>query len=762
MAWQILIKETSFQLTIVFTKDIFKVVAELQSRYIPARHLESLRGLGKQIMNADRCWEYYFRAYKFIYLEEDKEKCNRELDSLVDLAIQWKNKEFSEAVVTLGEQLKNVTPKQRIHWRTSWLSRNFYPPIPISIVHSPVVYKVFEQANQLDCHREEYSLRMPLIPEEDFIGIEQHANVSDCSLVVSLINIHRFNKTVPEVKKLDKHLYAMNLYFNGSKDRLVVVSTSDIPTMNADHTKQMSVHSSDITDKVIELGLLKLTSMSYHSEGSNTAIDTYRICGWIPEISRINEFNFTKVVGPFKKGECLLAMGTGGFVPKNNNFGVKLRKYHDYAVLDINTEKEYVVLRDPLVKEQLLTIDFASVKRYFLQVYCNWDGSKLFHKSKDIFMYYSDNKFNPYHTLAGKPSYYIKNDSDREEYAWILLEFHIDSGKNGTAYLQEIPDRVSIVRLGFNDNSAEVGFQLLKLVLKPHERKWYFCYSSVDKMMTFRTFASSKLVTLVRSRMPACDFDCIERPIQPDRIKTLQYPDYSDHDIYFLTSIDFSIEGEPGTTVITDMVVCMETAEDLVGFQMYHWDDLDLTSPIYDEFYLNSRMFEKKDLPLTSGERYHIVASTSKPPTSKNFQCAVSGINVNADYPFGYKLRETDIRYNSMPFKLLHDIILHPNATTKFEIANRNKFNKLFIRIYPQTHEENYRYAYELKRSDTGETLFKVDRVEKRFGGIVIKEFPLNDEIDIELSITLNPNGKAMTDVHTNCYIGSFRKVIIR
>lgn len=246
-------------------------------------------------MNVDRCWEQYYKTLKLIYLEENKETCQREIDHLVDTAIELKEKTYSNAVLDLGRQFREVCPKARIMWKTSSIAGNFYPPISISDIYSPVIANVFDQTTRLECRRQEYSLRMPLQEEPNFTGIQQHAQVSDCSLVVSLININRYKTTMPVVKQVAENLYATNLYFNGAQRRLVLVSTENIPTMQDDPTKQMSVHSANKINKILELGLLKLTSLSYHSEGSNTAIDTYRLCGWIPDISSINEFNFLKV-----------------------------------------------------------------------------------------------------------------------------------------------------------------------------------------------------------------------------------------------------------------------------------------------------------------------------------------------------------------------------------------------------------------------------------------------------------------------------------
>lgn len=712
-------------------------------------------------MNVDRCWEQYYKTLKLIYLEENKETCQREIDHLVDTAIELKEKTYSNAVLDLGRQFREVCPKARIMWKTSSIAGNFYPPISISDIYSPVIANVFDQTTRLECRRQEYSLRMPLQEEPNFTGIQQHAQVSDCSLVVSLININRYKTTMPVVKQVAENLYATNLYFNGAQRRLVLVSTENIPTMQDDPTKQMSVHSANKINKILELGLLKLTSLSYHSEGSNTAIDTYRLCGWIPDISSINEFNFLKVHKAFSRGECLIAMGTGGFVPKENIFGVKLRKYHDYAVLNIDMINEVVTLRDPLISDTLLTINFDSIRKYFLQVYCNWDSSKLFMFTKDTQIFYSDKKFNPYQTLAGKPTFYLKNNSDRDEYAWVLLEFHLDKNNNTTAYLQEIPDRISTVRLGYNDNSAETGFQLIKIRLKPKQCIWYFCYSSTDKMLTFHTYSTSSDVVFVRSKMPGCDFDVTECAILPENIVPMQYPNHSETDIYYLASIDFSIEGEPGITIITDMVVCLETDDDLVNFQMFHWDDLDFNSPIYDEFYMNERMFEKKDLPLTSGERYRIVASTARPPISKGYQCAVSGINIHADYPCSYKLRESDVRYNSMMFKLPHVFTLASTGITKISLVNRNKYNKVFMRIYPQT-QEDYRYNYRVISADTGEDLVKPgNNIQKLYGGIVIKEFLVSDQTNLELHLSFQDNGRVPVELKCQLYVGSVKIITL-
>lgn len=133
-------------------------------------------------MNVDRCWEQYYKTLKLIYLEENKETCQREIDHLVDTAIELKEKTYSNAVLDLGRQFREVCPKSRIMWKTSSIAGNFYPPISISDIYSPVIANVFDQTTRLECRRQEYSLRMPLQEEPNFTGIQQHAQVSDCFL----------------------------------------------------------------------------------------------------------------------------------------------------------------------------------------------------------------------------------------------------------------------------------------------------------------------------------------------------------------------------------------------------------------------------------------------------------------------------------------------------------------------------------------------------------------------------------------------------
>ena len=76
------------------------------------------------LMNVERCWEQYYKTLKLIYLEENKETCQREIDHLVDTAIELKEKTYSNAVLDLGRQFREVCPKARIMWKTSSIAGN--------------------------------------------------------------------------------------------------------------------------------------------------------------------------------------------------------------------------------------------------------------------------------------------------------------------------------------------------------------------------------------------------------------------------------------------------------------------------------------------------------------------------------------------------------------------------------------------------------------------------------------------------------------
>lgn len=87
---------------------------------------------------------------------------------------------------------------------------------------------------------------------------------------------------------------------------------------------------------LIEKGLIKLYGDIYAELRSNPAIESYHICGWIPECVNLadipNKSNlWERLMQNQDEGNIVLALGTDSKSKK----GISLAKEHAYSVLAI-------------------------------------------------------------------------------------------------------------------------------------------------------------------------------------------------------------------------------------------------------------------------------------------------------------------------------------------------------------------------------------------------------------------------------------------
>lgn len=169
-----------------------------------------------------------------------------------------------------------MSTKQKILWLTSTVNGNFYPPLEVDLA-GPVPWEGTHLLEPGSKNMEsKYPNRAPLKVEETS-ELLQCKDIDDCSFIATLICMRVENVDRPRVRQIAKNLYVVELHFNGSK-RLVTVDTSKIPTDT--DGKQLSMHSSDIVDKIVELAYLQVKAQSYETSGSNCAVDAFRLVGF--------------------------------------------------------------------------------------------------------------------------------------------------------------------------------------------------------------------------------------------------------------------------------------------------------------------------------------------------------------------------------------------------------------------------------------------------------------------------------------------------
>ncbi|ONH74756.1 Calpain-like protease 1 [Saccharomyces cerevisiae] len=425
-------------------------------------------------------WHEFNAAIKSIY-------CNAEGDSgsiinrLVGLAMKSDDSTFIQAVLVLKENVSKVDKQLRFLWLTSTIDSRFYPPIPISEA-SPVSWNKTEYcAPGTEELQRRYPGRAKLQNEEDYSGgIEQCRDVPDCSLVASLINLRSKNLNLPLIKQISSTKYHVNLSFNGSNKRLVTVDISQIPT--SVDGKQLSLKSNDISDKIGELALLLVSKGTYSADGSNISIDTYRLSGFLPEITQVNSYPFEKLWKFHKSNLCLMGAGTGN---RSNDMIKPLVENHDYSIIDITYDSRLVKLRDPRNSALNVEISYEQYLKNFKQLYLNWNQEKLFKRSQVLHFRYDTSRYNKFSIVADKPLFHLVNNSKVTETVWLLLESHLQNEgsqeNRSVSFLNEAPECIICpieppVECGGN----RIGLQLVKLRLDAETERLLYCYSTTN------------------------------------------------------------------------------------------------------------------------------------------------------------------------------------------------------------------------------------------------------------------------------------------
>ncbi|AMD21731.1 HFL125Wp [Eremothecium sinecaudum] len=327
-----------------------------------------------------------------------------------------------KALLIFDSSRKTCTYNDRFEWLTLKLNGREYPPIDINYAgqlcwNDPVEY-VYSNTQKA-----KYDLIGKPAPN-DVAEVSQHPMIDNCSMVTSLINVKTKNSMEPIVS-YEYDLAQVNLYFNGAK-RLVSIK-NPVVRQNTDG-EQLGIISPDFRDKLIEQAYFEVVQeCTYNSKGSNTAIDTYRLCGWLPIVVNMDDTSFKEVQEYYCEG-AMLALGTH-INPIDSN--PALRSKHDYIILNINDGIFHI--RDPLLPEDLIRVDWEYVQSMFRYLYVNWDARKRCTFYEKLHFRYDTNVHNKFRSLMNKVIFDIKNASETEQTVYVWFERHLSIDRDVTS-----------------------------------------------------------------------------------------------------------------------------------------------------------------------------------------------------------------------------------------------------------------------------------------------------------------------------------------
>ena len=602
-------------------------------------------------------------------------------------------------IIRLNEQIKNITDRERLEWLLSKAHDKFYPPLSINdatnvpwnkldkeILNTGKSEKLNETYPNGSSLEDFWSSSKDTISHlEKYIPIEQNKNIGDCSLVASIINIKRANLPMPPIKRISKDLYQVNLHFNGSQKRLVVVNSSHIPT-NSDGTKLLTLRSNDIEDKIIEIACLDSLVGSYDTLGSNVVINTYMFTGFIPEIIAVDIMSFERFYKYFKSQICLIAIGTSE-ISKDRSNQSKLLSFHDYVIIDIEEETKLITLQDPLNANLPLQFIFDDqFKRIFYQLYINWMPYKLFKSEKKLTFKYDSDECNKLDSIYGKPVFKVENKTSKTQTVWLLLETHIVSHNKGKfAYIQTIPQGDIFFKPFPPENSAvDICLQLLKSDIPGNSSQEFFVYSQHFAYFTLHAYSISPEIQLNKSR--------VQDSIARSDFKWGQLQDTNDtrtdyliggKNFYSNPTFIMEIHADMNEETLFSLQAHSPITNELLNVQLYNIHDENLTNPLLPNSDYSSNTYSILDTPLKTNNKYKLIFSRyNKTINDKEYTILMKTGQENSNHRID--LQRIYNEYGGLAYHCQTTISIEPNKTRfKLFLNNSERTNELYVRLKP-------------------------------------------------------------------------------
>lgn len=690
-------------------------------------------------------WQLLNDVRKAVYCSRN-EDYSAELKELVSLASKSDDSEFIKCVVLLREDITSVNAKVKLLWLTSLVGRNFYPPLDVDLAgplpwNGPYVLDIKSPGL-----RSKYSNRSPLRPEETR-ELRQCQDIDNCSFVASLMGLKVHGVSRPKIKQLSQDVFAVNLHFNGASDRVVTVSTSEIPTDG--QSNQLSIHSGDLADKVLELAYLQITAGSYDTHGSNCAIDTFRLTGYFPEVMAANGIDIKKLVKYFQSGLCIIALGTGA---DTSRLVAPLIKDHDYAVVAVDEDKESLTIRDPLSPETGIEVRQDDLWNYYEQIYLNWCQTKLFYYKSSIHFFYKAESCNRFNSITDKPLFIIKNRSKSKQPVRVLLETNlreeVSSGKR-IAYLKTVPTDILSSNQDEPEGACDIGLQLLKLEVRPGRSIRLFCHSSHSESFTAHMFYNSEQVSFNRETK-STDYRSIVFDAPDDGIS-------NSRQFYRNPSIMVKVKSLYCEDVSLNLQLLSESSKDMINAEVYHAGDHKMLIPLVREAKFEQQKYDIKHVRLIANTPYKVVCSSYSKPLSRKFKLNVRPSSLGEAIEF--KLKQVYFDFGGFPHHF-EKRFEWPSNSNRIKIRLTSKTNNLcFIRISPITSSPSVPIRCNIFDEETRNQLHEMTYYKNPGpGGLVIDQFSVDDCTSIVLLVEKDEallSGKSLRPVECELLVGS-------
>lgn len=274
--------------------------------------------------------------------------------------------------------------------------------------------------------------------------------LSNCSFVSSFLAAIQSGQTIPLLQLIAPHIpgsnYLVSLNFNGCR-RLVRVD-NQFPVVEGNPSRKLVISSSHDPDlmwpALVEKAFLKVMGNGYNFQGSNMALDTFMLVGWVPEVQKLNNGrlpdNFSLLWASRVLGVASLGLGTGKL---SNELATKfnLISNHDYMIYGFNERYKTITLKNPWVEnndqeKRLVEIDHLR-SNFLTYFYINWDVSKIFKFTHQVNFVFP--KLDPIsYQWFKKPQYFLKHECPCSMEVWILLEKHIPSKSDSDSIKLEV------------------------------------------------------------------------------------------------------------------------------------------------------------------------------------------------------------------------------------------------------------------------------------------------------------------------------------
>ncbi|SCV05081.1 LANO_0G18052g1_1 [Lachancea nothofagi CBS 11611] len=575
---------------------------------------------------------------------------------------QWdalKKKMASEGQYRVLKVMQAVEPQMadvgfgmRYFWLTSVVNGRKYPPL------APEMGGSARWNQRVLSEQYRAPLEIHSAHEAPCNDIVQNPAINDCSFVASLINIK--NKVPASLRIMSPmpSLYNLNLHFNGASNRLVQVDLAEL-------RNRPSVISNDPLDAIFENAYLQVKNdSSFNYCGSNTAVDTFLLNGFIPEICKSDKSTFSKICKLFRSSACLISIGTGASVT-DPQFLIN----HDYPVMDL-TEDNLLVIRDPLNSQKVWNLQERAFFENFQVAYLNWNPALLFAKHQVQHFKYDITKSNTSSSPIDKPVFEIQNNSDKPEPAWILLERHINTSaiESDKCYV----DETSYDLLpGYSGNGSNMGFHLLKLNLQPQEHKLVVCHSDISANYSLHFHHVSNLIQV--HKFDKCK---VLVSVQDEWNATDDCGPFSNSCYYMNPTFELIVRSTEQTTHYVNIQLISSGCA-LVNAQVFYLDDRELARPILFDSRYEEKIHCRRAIPLATNTSYQIVCSSYKKDNNSTFQLTV----INSSRPQALHLKRIYPQFGPYKYRERRDFKWSPNSNRKKFTLSSNFTTAFQLRI---------------------------------------------------------------------------------